>query len=122
MVAMPKIVRPSDQPERLEAFIAVFGNRARLSVVRFLQENGPSLRADIAETTGIANPTLGHHLSELERIGAVSADLSPERRRGRSVRYAANEDALRQLIAVSEDYLFSIPEGGDYAATSDRMR
>lgn len=112
MGAMPKLVRPSDQPEELEAFIAVFGNRARLSVIRFLQENGPSLRADIAEATGLANPTLGHHLSELERIGAVTADLPPDRRRGRSVRYAADKRALRQLITISQDYIFTAPEGG----------
>lgn len=107
MGPMPKLVRPADQPEQLEHFIAVFGNRARMSVVRFLEKNGPSLRVDIAEATGIANPTLGNHLAELERIGVVEADLPVERRRGRTIRYSVSEKALRSLMSAPEAYIFN---------------
>lgn len=106
MGVMPKYVRPADQPEQLNDFIAVFGNRARLSVVRFLQENGPSLRIDIADATEIANPTLGHHLSELEALGVINADLPPARRRGRTVHYSANEKAIRELMIAPQTYIF----------------
>ena len=105
MGPMPKLVRPADQPEQLEHFIAVFGNRARMSVVRFLEKNGPSLRVDIAEATGIANPTLGNHLAELERIGVVEADLPVER--GRTIRYSVSEKALRSLMSAPEAYIFN---------------
>lgn len=106
MGPMPKLVRPDDQPEYLEDFINVFGNRARFSVISFLLQSGPSLRVDIAKGTGLAVPTLGHHLSELERIGVLDVDLPPERRRGRSVRYSVNRPRVDELKSAHERYLF----------------
>lgn len=113
MGSMPKYVRPDDQPAELEAFVAVFGNRARLSIVRYLEENGASLRVDIAEATQLANPTLGHHLAELERIGAINADLPPERRRGRTVRYSISGQRLRELMSAPEAYIFDATPEND---------
>lgn len=106
MTAMPKLVRPDDQPPALEDFIAIFGNRARLSIISYLLKSGPSMRVDIAKGTEIAIPTLGHHLTDLERIGVLDVDLPPERRRGRSVHYAANRERLDELKMAHEQYLF----------------
>ena len=106
MTAMPKLVRPDDQPPALEDFITVFGNRARMSIIGFLLQSGPSMRVDIAKGTEIAIPTLGHHLADLERIGVLDVDLPPERRRGRSVHYSANRGRLDELKTAHEAYLF----------------
>lgn len=106
MGTMPKLVRPADQPERLESFIHVFGNRARMSIIRFLLDNGPALRVDIAEATRLSTPTLAGHLTELERVGVVHVDLPPEQRRGRSLRYEADGEALRTLLQVPSAYIF----------------
>ena len=72
---MPKLVRPSDQPPQLDDYISVFGNRARMTIIKFLQENGPSLRNEICTGTDMANPTLGTHLVELERIAVISSEI-----------------------------------------------
>lgn len=105
MKSMPKIVRPSDQPEIMDAYISAFGNRARITIIKYLQTNGPSLRIDIAKETDLPNPTLGHHLSELERVGVVKGDLPPEMRRGRTMRYSLDPQRIAELLAVPGDYI-----------------
>lgn len=106
METMPKLVRPEDQSPEIDRFISVFGNRARLSIIRFLQANGPSLRIDISEALDMAKPTLGHHLAELEELGVLNADLPPERRRGRTVRYSVNQGAVDELLQAPQNYIF----------------
>lgn len=104
---MPKLVRPADQPAELETAIAVYGNRARLAILRYLATHGPALRVDIAEATGTATPTLAAHLTELEKAGVVSVDFPVEQRRGRSVRYSIEANALRHLLSVMQGYVFA---------------
>lgn len=104
---MPKLVRPSDQPPQLDDYISVFGNRARMTIIKYLQQNGPSLRLHIAEGTDMANPTLGHHLVELERIGVISGDLPMEERRGRTVRYNVEVKKIAELMQAAQHYLFA---------------
>lgn len=103
---MPKLVRPADQPADLDAAVAVYGNRARLAILRYLATHGPALRVDIADATGTATPTLAAHLAELEKAGVVSVDLPAEQRRGRSARYAIEADTLRHLLTVMQGYVF----------------
>ena len=105
MSSMPKIVRPSDQPAIMDAYMSAFGNRARITIIKYLQTNGASLRVDIAQETGLPNPTLGHHLSELERVGVVKGDLPPEMRRGRTMRYSIDPQRVDELLAVPGDYI-----------------
>ena len=104
---MPKLVRPSDQPPQLDDYISVFGNRARMTIIKFLQENGPSLRNEICTGTDMANPTLGTHLVELERIGVISGDLPQEMRRGRTVRYGVEVKKISELMTAAQIYIFS---------------
>lgn len=104
---MPKLVRPADQPAELETAIAVYGNRARLAILRYLAHHGPALRADIAEATGTVTPTLGAHLVELEKAGAVNVDLPVEKRRGRAVYYTIDPHTLRHLLSVMQGYVFA---------------
>lgn len=106
MDTMPKLVRPEDQNAEIDRFISVFGNRARLSIIRYLQAHGPALRIDIAEALNIAKPTLGHHLAELEELGALTVDLPPERRRGRTVRYSINNSVVDELLQAPQHYIF----------------
>lgn len=105
MSHMPKIVRPSDQPAIMDAFMSAFGNRARITIIKYLQTNGPSLRVDIATETGLPNPTLGHHLAELESVGVVKGDLPSEMRRGRTMRYSVNPQRIEELLAVPGNYI-----------------
>lgn len=104
---MPKLVQPSDQPPLLDDYISVFGNRARMAIIKYLQQNGSSLRAHIAEGTDLANPTLGHHLVELERIGAITGDLPMDERRGRTVRYDVNVKKIAELMQAAQHYIFA---------------
>ncbi len=104
---MPRLIRPTDQPQELEHAVAVYGNRGRLAVLRYLAHHGPALRTDIQAATAIATPTLGSHLTVLEEAGAITADLPPQRRRGRTLHYQLHATRTRHLLDVMHDYIFT---------------
>ena len=65
------------------------------------------MRSEIVKGTEMANPTLGTHLVELERIGVISGDLSPDMRRGRTVRYGVEVKKISELMTAAQIYIFS---------------
>jgi ArsR family transcriptional regulator len=109
---MPKLVRPEDQPADVDAAISAFGNRARSTILRYLTSRGDrgALRADIAEDTHMAIPTLSKHLRALEDLGVVHGNIDPDHRRGRSVAYRANTQRIQQLLAAHQDYMLNTTE------------
>jgi ArsR family transcriptional regulator len=109
MGPMPKLVRPQDQSADVDAAISAFGNRARSTIVRYLASRGDvgALRADIAEDTQMAIPTLSKHLRALEELGVIQGNIEPDHRRGRSVAYRANKERIQQLLAAHQDYMLN---------------
>lgn len=105
---MPKLVRPADQPEDLDAVVSVLGNRAKLAIIRYLAHHSPATRAAIAAATGLAAPTLGNYLLELEPTGIITTDTPPKRRRGRVLRYSLNATVLGELLDAMHSYI--LPE------------
>ncbi len=77
--------------ERLTAL----AHETRLEVFRRLIQAGPEGLAagDIAAAVEVAKPTLSFHLSHLERAGLVAS-----RRRGRSILYSADYEAIAELV------------------------
>lgn len=72
----------------------------RLSVFRLLVREGPSglPAGEVAARLGVQPATLSFHLTQLERAGLLAA-----RRRGRQIFYAADFQAMRQLVGFLLD-------------------
>jgi DNA-binding transcriptional ArsR family regulator len=68
----------------------------RLSVFRMLVKAGPDGLAagTIAQEAGVPPSTMSHHLSLLERAGLTTSE-----RESRIIRYRADYDGMRRLLA-----------------------
>jgi len=76
--------------------LGALSHDTRLSTFRLLVTAGPDglPAGDIAARLGVLANTMSNHLALLTRAGLVTA-----RRDGRSVRYAADYDGMRDLMA-----------------------
>src|SRR5215470_19017828 len=83
--------------EKLDAVagLAALAQENRLDVFRLLVQAGPEgmPAGEIADTLGIAPNTLTFHFDRLRMAGLVSV-----RREGRSMIYAAQYDAMNELL------------------------
>ncbi|WES64117.1 metalloregulator ArsR/SmtB family transcription factor [Microbacter sp. GSS18] len=85
---------PEADAVRLAVRLKALADPVRLRVIAFMLGR-PALEActcELAPVLGLSEPTVSHHLKTLERAGLVSKE-----RRGMSVYYAAEPDALRAL-------------------------
>ena len=75
--------------------LAALAQEHRLAVFRLLVQAGPEGLAAgrIAESLGIANSSLSHHLAQLAESGLIA-----QRRAGRSLIYSADYAAMERLI------------------------
>jgi DNA-binding transcriptional ArsR family regulator len=80
--------------------LSALAQESRLAVFRLLVEKGPGGMAagDIAEALDVTPATLSFHLRTLTQAGL----LQPERQ-GRSIRYAADFDAMNSLVGYLTD-------------------
>jgi DNA-binding transcriptional ArsR family regulator len=97
---VPRLYQPNDpdRDDEVEAAVQLAGSRPRHEIVRYLSEEGPSYRSDIADGTGIVGGALGTHLNRLMDIGVVTADIPEGRRAGRAVRYQLDSDRVKYLL------------------------
>ena len=84
------------QLSRYAAMLAAMGAEPRLRIMRLLLSAHPQglVVGDIQSELGIPGSTLSHHLEKLR-----NRDLVRVRRERQFLWYAANADALRQLLA-----------------------
>lgn len=87
--AVPEVARYADM-------LAALGAEPRLQVMRLLLSAHPDgmVVGDLQAELDVPGPTLSHHLEKLRREGLVSV-----RREQRFLRYTANGDALREILA-----------------------
>jgi len=80
--------------------LSALAQESRLAVFRLLVEKGPGGMAagDIAEALDVTPATLSFHLRTLTHAGL----LRPQRN-GRSIRYAADFDAMNSLVGYLTD-------------------
>ncbi len=76
--------------------MSAMGTEPRLKIMRLLLSAHPDglVVGEIGEELGIPGSTLSHHLEKLK-----NEDLVTVRREGTYLHYAANSDALRELLA-----------------------
>jgi ArsR family transcriptional regulator len=85
-----------DQTPRYADMFSAMGTEPRLRIMRLLLSAHPDGMAagDIGAELGIPASTLSHHLDKLK-----NEDLVRVRREGTYLRYSANADSLRELLA-----------------------
>ncbi len=90
---------PADDQAQLARFadmLSAMGTEPRLRIVRLLLSANPQgmVVGEIGAELAIPNSTLSHHLDKLKNEGLVTV-----RRQGVFLRYAANHEALQELLA-----------------------
>ena len=88
-------ILPNMEESKAIDALAALAHPTRLAVFRFLLRAAPEARAAgvVADALGIAPATLSFHLAELRRASLIVA-----RRESRSIMYAANDGAMRELL------------------------
>jgi ArsR family transcriptional regulator, arsenate/arsenite/antimonite-responsive transcriptional repressor len=81
--------------DRFAEMFGALGNESRLGILRLLLTAHPEglVVGEIQSELGIAPSTLSHHLERLKTEGLVTV-----RRESTFLRYAANTEALEQLL------------------------
>lgn len=76
--------------------LGALAHETRLGVFRMLVKAGPEgcIAGAIAEGAGVPPSTMSHHLAALERAGLVQSE-----RESRLIRYRADFDGMRKLLA-----------------------
>jgi DNA-binding transcriptional ArsR family regulator len=69
--------------------------RVRLMSLILCAPSGDRTTGDLAETVGLSEPTVSHHLGQLRNAGLIESQ-----RHGMSVRHSARRDALAALCVV----------------------
>lgn len=98
---MSKVPRYADAHiARFADMLSAMGTEPRLRIVRLLLSAHPvgMVVGDIGSELEIPPSTLSHHLDKLK-----NEDLVRVHREGTFLRYAANADALRELLAFLYD-------------------
>lgn len=89
-------IREKARTARLADMLAAMGSETRLEIMRLLLSAHPDglVVGDIGTELQVPSSTLSHHLDKLK-----NEDLVTVRREGTFLRYAANAEALRELLA-----------------------
>ena len=96
-----------DKNHALDAFAAL-GQSTRLDVFRLLIKAGDTglSAGEVGDTLGVRQNTMSANLSILARSGLIRSE-----RQGRSIRYFADMDGVRGLLAfLMEDFCAGRPE------------
>ncbi len=90
-----KQARPEADVSRYADMFAAIGTEPRLRILRLLLSAHPDgmVAGDIADELGIPGSTLSHHLDRLK-----NEELVKVRREGTYLWYAADTEALRELL------------------------
>jgi ArsR family transcriptional regulator len=86
--------------KRAVAALGALAQESRLKVFRLLVRRGPAGLAagEISQRVGVPPTTLSFHLAQLSGAGLVTS-----RRKGRSIRYAADYDGMQTLMSFLVD-------------------
>ncbi len=88
--------QPPERVARYADMLAAMGTEPRLRIMRLLLSAYPQglVVGEIGDDLGIPGSTLSHHLEKLKNEELVNVQ-----REGTFLRYSANSEALRELLA-----------------------
>ena len=92
---------PLEDAVRLAIRLKALADPTRLRLIAFMlsQPGREACTCDLAPVVGLSEPTVSHHLKTLEKAGLVSKE-----RRGMSVHYAVETNAIRAMgVAIQLD-------------------
>ena len=92
---------PVEDAVRLAIRLKALADPTRLRLIAFMlsQPGREACTCDLAPVVGLSEPTVSHHLKTLEKAGLVSKE-----RRGMSVYYAVETNAIRAMgVAIQLD-------------------
>jgi len=85
---------------------AVHGTAARTQIIRHLRVNGPSMRCDIADSTGLSHGLVARSLNKLKSAGVVTAEPLRDATTARIPAYSLDAAARAQdLLNVLASYV-----------------
>ena len=79
------------------------GHPARVAILEYLLQNGPSIGSDLVKMLDLAQPTVSRHLNEMVNNGIIDSRSS-----GNAVTYSVNEQNMTELLG----YLVQIVKMG----------
>lgn len=96
---MPRRTRPEPPlSETLHDAVRAFGSAGHVAILAYLASVVRATAPEILETVPMAMVTMHRHLSELEHLGVVSADVPVGQRRGRRVTYSLDRVRAQELL------------------------
>lgn len=81
----------------------VLGHPARISILQYISEHPHCNCNDLVKATGLAQPTISQHLSEIKRI-----KLLTQQTQGKNILYAIDLDLLNQYRRKINDFFVKI--------------
>ena len=92
-----------DYQNEMAAITKVLGHPARISILQYISKNEYCNCNDLVKATGLAQPTVSQHLSEIKRI-----QLLTQKSQGKNIFYAINLNLLHQYRREINDFFIKI--------------
>jgi ArsR family transcriptional regulator, arsenate/arsenite/antimonite-responsive transcriptional repressor len=86
------------------ALLQALAEPNRLAIMRKLAQEGEADAGDFTACCEVAQPTISHHLKVLREAGVVATS-----RRGTSIRYRLQPEAMRRLAALFGSLVPTMP-------------
>lgn len=81
------------QNDKAATFKAL-GHPARVAILEYLLQNGPSIGTDLVKILKLAQPTVSRHLNEMVNSGIIDAIST-----GNAVSYSVSEQHITELLS-----------------------
>ncbi|PTX59255.1 ArsR family transcriptional regulator [Kordia periserrulae] len=81
----------------------VLGHPARIAIIQHISQHEYCNCNDLVEATGLAQPTVSQHLSEIKKI-----HLLTQKHQGKNIFYAIDLDVLNQYRRKINDFFVKI--------------
>lgn len=69
------------------------GHPARVAILEYVLQNGPSIGSDLVRILDLAQPTVSRHLNEMVKNGILDSKSN-----GNAVSYSINEQNMTELL------------------------
>jgi predicted transcriptional regulator len=94
-------LRTADSSLSTELVTAVYGTAARTQIIRHLRVNGPSIRCDIADATGLSHGLVAQSPNKLRRAGVVTTEPVRNATTARIKAYSLDAARAEDLLTFS---------------------